>query len=409
MRAYRLLVVALILSSLCFGCSKRPSGVNPSLHRAVDRGDFRQVRTLLARGADVDAKDESGMTPLQVAAWEGQKGMVDLLLAHGADVDANDTLHHTPLWYALDRGYGAVVKTLVAGGANVNIRDRQDGKTPLQASFRWPDTQAAKLLLAAGADPNVGDQWGRTVLHDAVSEGYLSIAELLLAKGALPDARDNEGLTPLHEAVWENQSEMVELLLAHGADINIRDLGGQTPLHVAATNGFTELFDLLVAGGADATLKDERSSTPLDYMHSPRPASMITVSADGKSPYSVIITRLNTIRRSLRRQRIAFDRVWVPQKQDIQALDLQAAIERNPQTDQHASFRREYVLDDLAKANREYAGFIVQGRKYIFCNLDYPNTPNRQPQDAGFTLGSEARVVIDPVQGIAVRIYLMGE
>lgn len=221
--------------------------------------------------------------------------------------------------------------------------------------------------------------------------------------------RDNEGLTPLHEAVWENRLDMVELLLAHRAGINIRDLSDQTPLHVAAINGFTDLFDLLVAQGADATLKDERGSAPLDYVRAPRPASIIVVSPDGESPYSVIITRPNVVRRSLRHQRIAFDRVWIPQKQDIEALDLHAAIERNSQADQHASFRRECVLDDLAKANREYAGFIGEGRKYIFCNLDYPNTPNRQPQDAGFTLGTEARVVIDPVQGIAVRIYLMGD
>jgi len=176
---------------------------------------------------------------------------------------------------------------------------------------------------------------------------------------------------------------------------------------VAAINRFTELFDLLVAQGADATLKDEQGSTPLDYVRSPHAPPMVTVSMDGKSPYSVIIAKPDIVRRSLRYQRIAFDRVWIPQRQDIETLDLQAAIEKNPQADEHASYRREYVLDDLEEANREYAGFIVKGKKYIFCSLDYSS--NRQPLDAQFSLDSRASMVIDPANGTALRIYLIGD
>ena len=406
MMAWRITCLALLLMS--FGCKKKPAARPYPLHWAVGNVDRAEVLSLLAAGADINSKDWYGLTPLQHAARTGQVGMVELLIAHGAVVDANSAYWGTPLHCAAEEGHVAAARRLIAAGARINVKSSWHHTTPLQIAFLCQHIKAADLLLGAGADPNARDEWGRTVLHDAALNGQMDFAELFTAKGAPPNARDNEGLMPSHEAAWENRLEMARLLLAHGAEVNARDVYGQTPLHVAAINGFTAIFDLLVAQGADVNMRDESGLTPLDYIRSPAAPPIVTMSADGKGPCSVIVAKPNTVRHFLRDQQIAFDRVWIPQKQDIESLNLKAAIEQNPQTDPQAANRRRDVLHGLTEFNREYAGFVAEGRKYIFCNLDYWSESNAQPTDGEFAWVSQARVVIDPADGTAIRIYCNG-
>ena len=88
--------------------------------------------------------------------------------------------------------------------------------TPLHLAVQDEDTETVKALLAAGADPNVKGEYGRTPLHEAAWIGHSETIRLLLAAGSDPNAKDHKGLTPLHTAASGN-SEIVQILLPAGA------------------------------------------------------------------------------------------------------------------------------------------------------------------------------------------------
>ena len=161
------------------------------------------VTALLEAGADLNARDENGWTPLHTAA-AGSKipGTVTALLEAGADLNAREENGWTPLH-------------LAAG------------------SSETPGIIAA--LLEAGADPNVRGENGQTPLHTAAGSSKIpGTVTALLEAGADLNARDENGWTPLHTAAGSSETPgIVEALLEAGADLNARVLGW-TPLHMAA-------------------------------------------------------------------------------------------------------------------------------------------------------------------------------
>jgi len=93
---------------------------------------LREVaEVLIAHGADVNAKNDDGLTPLLYAAGYGRLEVVEALLAHGAAVNAKDDKGLTPLHYAAEHGRLEVVDALLAHGAAVNAKDDK-GLTPLK-------------------------------------------------------------------------------------------------------------------------------------------------------------------------------------------------------------------------------------------------------------------------------------
>ena len=106
--------------------------------------------------------------------------------------------------------------------------------TPLHLAVQDEDTETVKALLAAGADPNVKGEYGRTPLHEAAWIGHSETIRLLLAAGSDPNAKDHKGLTPLHTAASGN-SEIVQILLPAGADPNALTNDQRTPLHIAGS------------------------------------------------------------------------------------------------------------------------------------------------------------------------------
>jgi ankyrin repeat protein len=156
---------------------------NTELMLAATRGDLAAVRTLLHRGAVVNAKNYFGSTALLGAAAGGFDAVVRLLLLRGAHVDARSHTGSTPLMFAAKNGHTAVVKTLLRAGANVN-----------------------------GSDVK-----GLTALMYAAYGGYAPIVELLLARGAKPDAVGLDGATPRRLALIGEHDQVVALLARAGA------------------------------------------------------------------------------------------------------------------------------------------------------------------------------------------------
>lgn len=208
------------------------------------------IKLLVAKGANVNARNDNGATPLllmtAVSDWTRRPTKanqslyeqgVAFLISRDAEVNPPAGGFITPLHGAALVSPEAV-KLLLAAGAKVNIPD-QRGDTPLQRAA-LNDAATVKLLLAAGAEVNAKDAAGDTPLHYAALSDAATV-EALLAGGAEVNVKDAAGDTPLHWALSFIQGEkpgrerkldlaMLEALLAKGADINAQNAKGETPL-----------------------------------------------------------------------------------------------------------------------------------------------------------------------------------
>ena len=107
-----------------------------SIHEAAALGNIEVVKQFLDSGTDVNAKDETGGTPLDEAAGWGRKDIVELLIAKGADVNAKfDDDGSTPLHLAAWKGHFETAELLIAADADVNAK-MEDGDTPLDLAKR---------------------------------------------------------------------------------------------------------------------------------------------------------------------------------------------------------------------------------------------------------------------------------
>ena len=151
------------------------------LHQAISRGDLATVQALLARGADVDERD-NGETALIVAAHT-RYDIVQVLLDAGSNVNAENPYGRTALMAAASRGNRDIVQSLLAAGADVNRKDHQ-GYTALIFAAMIGHPSIAQILLANGADPHVETERGQTALSLATRNSDTEIIRLLLEAGA---------------------------------------------------------------------------------------------------------------------------------------------------------------------------------------------------------------------------------
>lgn len=290
------------------------------LFMAVGSGDTETTRLLLDRGANVNAKAASGITPVHLAVLQGKLDTLKLLLDRKADVNVRDSGGNTSLHYAVDNGRTELVEALLAAGADPNA----PGWTNGEAQPWWP------LFKAEVLPPPVGNQ----------------IVSALLKHGADVNAKTTNGWTALHRAVQFNRSDQAELLVASKADVNahgsqpkdepklgmrkaeraasVAPSGGLarglplvqpgmmpspaqpfgavfapgsfpdgtpqlaankdvTPLHIAVANQNLELAKFLLDHGADVNARDAESHTPLHFAVNRRDLDMIRLLLDAKA------------------------------------------------------------------------------------------------------------------------------
>ena len=236
------------------------------------------VKVLLDAGADIEARDKGGYTPLHVAVGNavGKRdsvAVVKALLDARANIEARDEDGYTPLHKAARGDSLALVKTLLDAGANVNAQDRI-GQTSLHAAVGKRDSVAVvKALLDARADIEARDKGGYTPLHVAAENAMgkrdsVVVVKALLDAGARHEARDGDDYTPLYKAVRGESIALVKALLDAGADIEARDEYGQkTPLLWAAElSKSPAVVKALLDAGANPTVKTPDGYTPWDLI-----------------------------------------------------------------------------------------------------------------------------------------------
>ena len=127
------------------------------MHCAAHNGHKEIVELLLKKGANVNAVDQNGCTPLHCAAHNGHKEIVELLLDTGANVDAVSQAESTALHHAVsaENCQVEIVKAIIEKEAAVDIADKY-GRTPLCWAIRNGYSEIARILLENKADPLLG-------------------------------------------------------------------------------------------------------------------------------------------------------------------------------------------------------------------------------------------------------------
>ncbi|KAF9634028.1 ankyrin [Lasiodiplodia theobromae] len=290
---------------------------------ASDPVAIEGMRTLIEKGANVDAQDARGSTPLHIAvSFRKRQGLITLknddtvrlLVQSGASPAIPNGQGETPMDIAARLGPLSFVQLLLDHGADPLAADR-NGETALHRAAEGDHEDIVSLLLSLGADVNKASSTGWKPLMYAISSNSifptrLSLVSLLLERGADARAASAEGWTALHRAAdtgplfrdsssssnADDAAAVVELLLAHGADVGAQAvtpaygtrqrlagprlkavmvelakskregviINGQTPLHWAAENGIIPVLETLLRHGADPLAKDGAGATPAD-------------------------------------------------------------------------------------------------------------------------------------------------
>ncbi|CAG8977308.1 hypothetical protein HYALB_00012713 [Hymenoscyphus albidus] len=221
--------------------SQKTNSPSHDLASAASANDLATIDSILAKDASINR------TPaLVAAAAKGRLNVLDILLNTPPPSDSRSRRHHTK-----------------DGETTLQFRKRYldnwaDGTTPLQAAVTNDHRKTAKLLLEAGAYPDICIKGRDTPLMSAAKTGKLDIVRLLLSFDADVDHRDAAGDTALIIAARTGHANTGNCLLQNGADIEVRNVKGGTPLLVASRHCHLDMIKMLLKRGADIDASDKR-------------------------------------------------------------------------------------------------------------------------------------------------------
>ena len=235
--------------------AKQQARLNQQLIAAAWDNDLPRARSLIARGADVNAKDNTRQSAYLISTSEGYQELLNLTLEHGADVDSKDSFNGTGLIRAADRGHADIAGRLVQAGVKIDHINNL-GWTALHeaiilgdGSDRYVDT--VRVLIAGGADLGLRSQRDQTTpIQHATSKGHNQIAQELRAALAADQPAKRQADRLLLAAAERGDATAAALAIRAGASLEARDERGRTPLSLAATKDQRAVARLLVYLGA---------------------------------------------------------------------------------------------------------------------------------------------------------------
>ncbi|GJQ80542.1 hypothetical protein Trydic_g19948 [Trypoxylus dichotomus] len=224
--------------------------------------DLAITRLLLNHGANFNLANSFGNAPLHVTMRLKSTNTLKLLLEKGCNVNIQDAFGKTSLHIAVEEKEPSSIRVLLENGASPEIEDAY-GNTPIYLAICDQDEGISRVFLEGGANVNFQNPSGQTVLHRIVSEKLLGKVRLLLENGADANLQDENDSTPLHEAAHNAQEDIARLLLEKGADVNLQEKNGVTALHMAVYQKHMGIIKLLLDKEADVNLRNELGHTPL--------------------------------------------------------------------------------------------------------------------------------------------------
>ncbi|MDI9408013.1 MAG: ankyrin repeat domain-containing protein [Candidatus Pacebacteria bacterium] len=239
-----------------------------ALMDAAYKGNVKMVKLLLAAGASVNLQSKDGSTAMMSAVANGNKEVIDLLLKANAKLDIKNDNGWTALMWASYKNNSDVGKTLIRAGSEVNTvatAGENIGKTPLLMAAKNGNSQLVTQLVEAKADVNQADADGETALMFAAKSGNRDALQSLIAADANVDATDNDGTTALMFAVKSGNRDAVQSLIAANANVDATDNDGTTALMFAAKSGNRDAVQSLIAASANLDLADNDGMTALMF------------------------------------------------------------------------------------------------------------------------------------------------
>lgn len=222
---------------------------------------------------DIESADswdvQGDVGALHLSAFFGLNDIVTRLLSEGADVNARDPLGTTPIIYAASKGYVDVVDTLLRSGASASAVDER-GSTALHRASKNNDVEVVKRLLRE-KDVALNELYtssrNRSALMIACSHGHKEIVKLLLTRSDIDVNQETptpRGLNALIIAADMDHREIVELLLKHpNIEKDHQDRAGYTAMNYAACAGYVGVVEALLDGGADPEVEDDQGGRPI--------------------------------------------------------------------------------------------------------------------------------------------------
>ena len=223
------LLLAVLIGAGWFGTAmigqptRRGGGVqlDTALVEAAARGDAAEVRRLLRAGASVAATDREGRTALIAAAYGDHLEVGRLLIQAGADVNVQDNTRQSAYLIPTADGSLEFLRLTLRAGADVHRLDSYNGTGLIRAADRGHVEIIAELLTTEIAIDHV-NRLGWTALLEAIILGnggprHTEVVRLLVAAGADPNLADSGGITPLAHAKQRGFAEIVTILQSAGA------------------------------------------------------------------------------------------------------------------------------------------------------------------------------------------------
>ena len=239
------------------------------LSAACNEGYESVVSLLLDNGTDPSVPNKFSETPLHIAVssrYDDDTSTAEMLLSAGANVNALDRDGATPLFLACERGKTEFVRLLLSRRANPNIAiEGQYTWYPIHEACTGLHYDVVRLLLDYNADVNVRDEFGETALHRVVSFGdtesdksCCGLVQLLLDAGADVNAASIKGKTPLYIACSNGLDSTVMKMLERGAKVNgIDGKEKKRPLNAACRNQHMSVVQLLLTNGANPNPQEQ--------------------------------------------------------------------------------------------------------------------------------------------------------
>ncbi|GGE40703.1 ankyrin repeat protein [Pedobacter psychrotolerans] len=209
------------------------------LEEQIEKGDFQAVKEILLQNPQLANTNTSHyISPLLLACYYKKQQIANLILEFTDDLT---------LFEACAVGKFDTASLLIFQNPGSINTYSEDGFTPLGLACYFGHEELARFLVMKGADVNIASKNGFNVfpIHSAVASNNLQISKMLLDAGAYPNVCQKAGMAPLHTAAQLGNIELIILLLEHGAEVNLRMEGGKLPADLAAEKGFNEIAEIL--------------------------------------------------------------------------------------------------------------------------------------------------------------------
>lgn len=257
-----------------------------ALHFACSGTHCEAVRIMTEKGADIDAINRDGYTPLMLAAKNSRADFIQILIEHRANANIQDrnyfctALHYscmigavncvallakvsavdiqnkenlTALLCAVRGNFSAkttldMVKALLARSASVHVADKMNN-LPVVYAVHAGNVDVVSALLDRGADVNTLDGKGKSILCIAVESNFIDCVKILVQRRVKINERGLDGETHLHRAIRANNVDLVKLLIDNHADVNVMNAQGVPPIQYAFEEGNERCMGMLIEGG----------------------------------------------------------------------------------------------------------------------------------------------------------------